>query len=105
MNIDAMIQRVFTVAAGHPVLERLLVASLELIAVTFVVWAIIRIARVRSNRVISLLWLVVLANTIFGLAFGEPAPVINFGSLNVAATSTATVTTNTFESPPNGVVI
>ena len=105
MNIDAMIQRVFTVAAGHPVLERLLVASLELIAVTFVVWAIIRIARVRSNRVISLLWLVVLANTIFGLAFGEPAPVINFGSLNVVTTSTATVTTNTLESSPEGVVI
>jgi beta-lactamase regulating signal transducer with metallopeptidase domain len=92
-------------ASEHPVLERLLVASLELIAVTIVVWAIIRIARVRSNRVISLLWLVVLANTIFGLAFGEPAPVLNFGSLNVIATSTATVTTKTFESSPDGVVL
>jgi beta-lactamase regulating signal transducer with metallopeptidase domain len=83
MNIDGVIRGVFAVASDHPLLERLFVASLELIAVTVLVLAIIRVARLKSNRVVSLLWLIAMIKPILSLAFAAPAPVFNYGSLGV----------------------
>lgn len=83
MNIDGVIRGVIAAVSDHPLLERLLVASLELIAVTLLVLAIIHIARVKSNRVVSLLWLIAMIKPILGLALAAPAPVFNLGSLDL----------------------
>jgi beta-lactamase regulating signal transducer with metallopeptidase domain len=84
LNVQAIINRILTTVSGNPLLERLLVASLELIVVTGVVLAIIHIARVRSNRVIALMWLVALSKPVLGLALGAPAPVFDFERPEVA---------------------
>jgi beta-lactamase regulating signal transducer with metallopeptidase domain len=93
MSVDMAIQRILVVVTGHPVLERLLLASLELVLVTAVVMAIIHIARVRSSRVIAMLCLIALAKPILSLALGAPAPVFNVGSLDAVAAASSSTTT------------
>jgi beta-lactamase regulating signal transducer with metallopeptidase domain len=92
MNFFEGFRRLFALASQNPLLERLLVASLELIAVTALVLAVIHIARMRSNRVIALLWLVALGNLVVGLALGDPAPLFDFGSLAVVPAAPAPMT-------------
>ncbi len=84
MNVFELPGRIATIMAQHPLLERLLVASLELVVVTAVVLAIIRVARIKSNRVIALLWLVALTKPVLSLAAGAPAPIWNAGVLGIA---------------------
>lgn len=81
MSLDAVLTRILTAAYGNPLLERLLLSSMELIVVTAVVVAIIHLARLRSSRVVAMLWLVALSKPILGLVLGAPAPVFNVGSL------------------------
>ena len=57
----SLFHQLLSALSRHPLLERLLIASVELVVVTAVVLAIIHVARVKSNRVVSLLWLVALA--------------------------------------------
>jgi beta-lactamase regulating signal transducer with metallopeptidase domain len=83
MNVGQLLGQIVAFTSRHPLLERLLVASVELVVVTAVVLAIIHVARVRSNRVVALLWLVALAKPVMSLVAGTPAPVWNAGSLAV----------------------
>jgi beta-lactamase regulating signal transducer with metallopeptidase domain len=83
MNTGELFGRIFSFISQHPLLERLLIASLELVVVTAVILAIIHVARVRSSRVVALLWLVALAKPVVSLVAGTPAPVWNAGSLGM----------------------
>jgi len=56
-------------------LQRLFFASLELAALALVVVLLVRLGRIRSPRLASLLWLVVLIKPIVSLAFGSPVAV------------------------------
>lgn len=58
--------------------QRLLLVSLEVILLAGLVWAFIRLFRVRSPRLKAFLWLLVLAKPLFGLVIGTPVPVHQF---------------------------
>jgi predicted metalloprotease with PDZ domain/beta-lactamase regulating signal transducer with metallopeptidase domain len=58
--------------ADHPLLGRLCVASLELALLSLALAVFLRLARLRSPRLQSFLWLVVLAKPIVSLAAGPP---------------------------------
>jgi beta-lactamase regulating signal transducer with metallopeptidase domain/protocatechuate 3,4-dioxygenase beta subunit len=65
-----------TVVSGHPLLERLFFASVEFALLAVLVFAVIRVGRIRSARLASLLWLLVLAKPIVSLAIGSPLPLV-----------------------------
>jgi beta-lactamase regulating signal transducer with metallopeptidase domain len=85
MSVEAIFRQVLSIVSRHPLLERLLVASLELVVVTTVVLAIIHMARVRSNRVIALMWVIALAKPILGITVGTLAPVFDVGPLGLVS--------------------
>ena len=64
------------VIAGHPLLERLFFASIELAVLAVLVFAAIRVGRLRSARLASILWLLVLAKPLVSLAIGSPIPLV-----------------------------
>lgn len=64
----------------HPLLERLVSASLELALVAAVVTLAIWCFRIRSPRVRALLWLVVLAKPVLALAVGSLVPLATLSS-------------------------
>jgi beta-lactamase regulating signal transducer with metallopeptidase domain/protocatechuate 3,4-dioxygenase beta subunit/5-hydroxyisourate hydrolase-like protein (transthyretin family) len=72
------------IVAGHPLLERLFFASLELAALAVLVYAAIRIGRIRSARLASILWLLVLAKPLVSLAIGSPVPLVRMHIPEVA---------------------
>ncbi len=76
MNFADWSHAFLSTVSGHPVLERLFFASVEFAALVVLVWFFIRIARIKSARLMSLLWLVVLAKPIVSLALGSPLPVL-----------------------------
>ncbi len=63
-------------AAAAPLLQRLLAASFEAGVLTLGVAALMAVARPRSPRVRSLLWLVVLLKPLVSLALGSMIPVV-----------------------------
>ena len=65
-------------ADTHPLLVRLALASVELIALIAVTATMVRLLRIRSPRVVYWLWLVVLVKPVFSLAVGSPLPVVLF---------------------------
>ena len=72
LDFAPVVQRVLTAFAGHPLLERLFFASLELAVLALLVFAAIRIGRIRSPRLAALLWLLVLGKPLVSLAVGSP---------------------------------
>ena len=72
------------VIAGHPLLERLFFASVELAVLAVVVYAAIRVGRIRSARLASILWLLVLAKPLVSLAIGSPIPLVRMHIPEVA---------------------
>jgi beta-lactamase regulating signal transducer with metallopeptidase domain len=74
MDIDSFLRAL----AENAALARLALASLELAVLSLAVAGAIRLLRIRSMRAQSLLWLVVLAKPIVGLAVGAPAPLFRF---------------------------
>ena len=56
-------------------LARLILASLELAGLALLVALLVRLGRIRSARVVSLLWLVVLVKPLVSLAVGSPLPI------------------------------
>jgi beta-lactamase regulating signal transducer with metallopeptidase domain/protocatechuate 3,4-dioxygenase beta subunit len=64
------------IVAGHPLLERLFFASIELALLAVLVDAAIRVGRIRSARLASVLWLLVLAKPLVSLAIGSPVPLV-----------------------------
>lgn len=75
--------------ADNLLLERLFFASVELAALALVVALLLRLARIRSPRVISLLWLLVLIKPIVSLAMGSPVPILLLGAAESEMTEIA----------------
>ena len=73
-----------SVVAGHPLLERLFFASIELAVLAVLVYAAIRVGRIRSARLASILWLLVLAKPLVSLAVGSPIPLVRMHIPEVA---------------------
>jgi beta-lactamase regulating signal transducer with metallopeptidase domain len=65
-----------SIVMSNPLVERLAAASIDLIVVTVLVAVIVALARIRSRRVVALLWLVALIKPVVSLAVGAPAPLI-----------------------------
>ncbi|MCX7013064.1 MAG: type II secretion system protein GspG [Candidatus Sumerlaeota bacterium] len=78
MNATALLHPSLAALAAHPVLPRLGFVSVELAFLACAVALAIRVFRIRSARLRALLWLLVLAKPILGLALGAPAPLIQF---------------------------
>jgi predicted metalloprotease with PDZ domain/beta-lactamase regulating signal transducer with metallopeptidase domain len=64
--------------AQHPLLERLLASSVELALLGVVIAAAVRLLQIRSPRLVSMLWLLVLAKAIVSLTAGSPVHVSLF---------------------------
>jgi beta-lactamase regulating signal transducer with metallopeptidase domain/protocatechuate 3,4-dioxygenase beta subunit len=73
-----------TLVSGHPLLERLFFASVELAVLAVLVYAAIRVGRIRSARLASILWLLVLAKPLVSLAIGSPIPLVRMHVPEVA---------------------
>ena len=86
MNTPGIIQEIGAAAAASPVCCRLLEVSIEVAVLALAVWGLIHLLRIRSARVCSLLWILVLAKGLLGLAFGAP---FELAGLRVAAFSGA----------------
>src|SRR5213593_2800504 len=67
-----------SVLAGHALLARLGVASLELAVSTWCLAGLLRFWRPRSPRLLSLLWLIVLVKPLASLALGAPIAFVRF---------------------------
>jgi len=76
MNFADWFRAFLSTVSGHPVLERLFFASVEFAALAVLVWFFVRIARIKSARLMSLLWLVALAKPIVSLGLGSPLPLL-----------------------------
>jgi beta-lactamase regulating signal transducer with metallopeptidase domain len=75
-----------TLFSSHPLMERLFFASVEFAVLAALVYIAIRVGRIRSARLASLLWLIVLAKPIVSLAIGSPFPLVR---MEVAPPATA----------------
>lgn len=83
---------IWTVLSSNPLVERLAIASIDLVVVTALVALIVAVARIRSRRVVALLWLVALVKPILSLAVAAPMPLI---PLHTHATTTPAVASET----------
>lgn len=72
------LRTLMAIISHHPVLERLFFASLEFAVLALLMGIVIRVTRIRSARLISVLWLLVLAKPIASLAIGSPFPIVQF---------------------------
>jgi beta-lactamase regulating signal transducer with metallopeptidase domain len=78
MNPPGILQSILRMSSDYPLLDRLFLVSGELIFLALGVWLLIRLLRVRAPRVRALLWLLVLAKPILGLAVGTLLPLVQF---------------------------
>ena len=78
MNNTTVIQEIGSAAIANPVCARLLEVSLEVAILAGAIWILIRTFRVRSARLCSLLWILVLAKGLLGLAVGAPFALADF---------------------------
>lgn len=76
MNWPHSVSELVGLVAGHSLLLRLLFTSLEFAALALLVGLLISIFRIRSPRLVALLWLVVLAKPLAGLVIGTPLPIL-----------------------------
>src|SRR5580692_1700975 len=72
LDFAPVLQRLLAPFVGHPLLERLFFASVELAALALLVFAAIRVGRIRSPRLTALLWLLVLGKPLASLVVGSP---------------------------------
>ena len=89
MNPIAVLRVLGSWLGAGPLVERLLFASLELAVLGLVMAVLIRVGRVRSPRLICLLWLLVLVKPLVSLSVGSPVAIAHvdasFPSAPVAA--------------------
>jgi beta-lactamase regulating signal transducer with metallopeptidase domain len=76
MSLESPVVTLRWLLGESPLLARLFFASLELAGLAVLVLLWIRLARIRSPRVVSLLWLVVLVKPLVSLAVGSPLPIL-----------------------------
>lgn len=74
--MSAAFDAILAAVAANALLGRLASASIDLVIVTAIVALVAAFARIRSRRVIALLWLVALAKPVMSLAVGTPAPLL-----------------------------
>ena len=92
-----------TIMGENPFLARLFFASIEVTVLALVVTVLIRLCRIRSPRLVALLWLVVLVKPIASLALGSFLPVACFGpSTGVAENIAMTETTRSMSNSSPG---
>ncbi len=92
-----LLQNVARIAAENPLVARLTLVSIELALLAGGVALLIRLLRVRAPRLRALLWLLVLAKPILGLAIGTPMPLIHFQQPAVAEAVSSDVATGSAE--------
>jgi beta-lactamase regulating signal transducer with metallopeptidase domain len=83
MNTLALQHPAMAAIADNALLARLVGVSIELALLACAVGLLIRLLRLRAPRVRALLWLLVLAKPIVGLAIGTPLPVVRFHAQGV----------------------
>lgn len=76
MNIEAWWDPATALLAAHPILERLFFASIELAMLATLLAVFLRLFPIRSARLTSLLWLVLLVKPAVTLCFPPLAPVV-----------------------------
>lgn len=76
MNPAAWLNALLPILERHALLSRLFFASVEFAALALAVGLIITVFRLRQPRLRALLWLVVLAKPLVGLAVGTPLPLL-----------------------------
>jgi len=76
MILTGLFREFLWLAYSNPVIERLLFASLELAVLAGLVGIGVHVARVKSARLIALLWLLVLAKPVVSLLVGAPVPLL-----------------------------
>lgn len=79
MTAIDMVRALHTAIGVNPLLQRLAIASLEMAAICVLVALFIRVARIRSPRLICILWLVVLLKPIVSMSVGSALPVFSLG--------------------------
>src|SRR5262245_5027044 len=65
---------------AHPLLERLVAASVELALFGLLVATIVRLGAFRSSRQVSILWLIVLLKPVLSLSAGSPVAIDLLGA-------------------------
>lgn len=77
MNPLTILAKLAVLISAEPLLQRLLLASLEAAVLATVVALLIRLVRLRSARVICLLWMIVLLKPVVSLTLGSLVPVVH----------------------------
>ena len=62
-------------AAAEVIVQRLLIASIEVVVLALIVFALIRVARIKQPRVRAIMWSAVIAKPVLTLLFGAVVPV------------------------------
>ncbi len=76
MNATDAYGRLVSIASENRLIERLFFASLEFAALALLVGSLIFLLRLKSARLTSILWLLVLAKPLVSLAVGSPIPIV-----------------------------
>jgi len=76
MNASDAYQTLVSITSENWLIERLFFASLEFAALALFLGSLVFFLRLRSARLISLLWLLVLTKPLVSLAIGSPVPVV-----------------------------
>lgn len=87
MNPSRLLSDAAYLMAVHPMLQRLIAASLELAALSLAILLLVRVLRSRAPRLVQMLWLVVLTKPLVSLCTGSILPVIQLDPLAPVAQS------------------
>lgn len=75
--MNALVDTLLRFAAESPILERLLIATVEFTVLAAIVSGIVYIGRLRSPRVVALLWVVIMAKPLASVTIGAPASIVH----------------------------
>jgi beta-lactamase regulating signal transducer with metallopeptidase domain len=89
MNAPDALRGLLGILSQEPLVGRLFFASVEMAVIAGLLWLVIRVGRLRSPRLISVLWLVVLAKPLVALGVGTLLPVFEVEAPPVVMTVAA----------------
>ncbi|MFA6240391.1 MAG: hypothetical protein WC655_05660, partial [Candidatus Hydrogenedentales bacterium] len=93
--LDEVLRSMMYTLANEPLLGRLFLASLEMTVLAGLVWVAIRAKLIRSARLQSFLWLLVLVKPLVVVTMGAMVPILQFEMPPVADSSTHLATATT----------
>ena len=102
MNPLTILAKLADLIGAEPLLQRLLLASLEAAVLAVVVALLVRLSRLRSARVISLLWMIVLLKPVVSLTLGSLVPVVHLQAAIGATDEPPEVAGGITPAPPAG---